>query len=190
MRDDRYDRRRKARGEHDGSEHYFCSSRCHDKFRADPELYLPGAHLDAVEEVPEGTIYTCPMHPEIRQAGPGSCPICGMALEPETVSLDDGPDPELVDMRRRFWWSALLTLPLFVYAMSDMIPWLSFDRLIEPVWAQWAQLVLATPVVLWGGWPFFVRVGVAEIAQSQHVHADRYRRWNRLSVQSGGDRDP
>lgn len=143
--------------EHEGSKHYFCSSRCRDKFRADPELYLSGAHLDAVEEVPEGTIYTCPMHPEIRQPGPGSCPICGMALEPETVSLDDGPDPELVDMRRRFWWSALLTLPLFVYAMSDMIPWLSFDRLIEPVWAQWAQLVLATPVVLWGGWPFFVR---------------------------------
>ena len=143
--------------EHDNVQHYFCSSRCHDKFRADPELYLSGEHLNAVEDMPEGTIYTCPMHPEIRQTGPGSCPICGMALEPETVSLDDGPDPELVDMRRRFWWSALLTLPLFVYAMSDMIPWLSFDQLIEPARAQWAQFVLATPVVLWGGWPFFVR---------------------------------
>ncbi|MEC7743562.1 MAG: heavy metal translocating P-type ATPase [Pseudomonadota bacterium] len=142
---------------HDNVQHYFCSSRCHDKFRADPELYLSGEHLNAVEDMPEGTIYTCPMHPEIRQTGPGSCPICGMALEPETVSLDDGPDPELVDMRRRFWWSALLTLPLFVYAMSDMIPWLSFDQLIEPARAQWAQFVLATPVVLWGGWPFFVR---------------------------------
>lgn len=142
---------------HEGATHYFCSPRCHDKFVADPELYLSGAHLDAVEDVPEGTIYTCPMHPEIRQPGPGSCPICGMALEPETVSLDDGPDPELVDMRRRFWWSALLTLPLFVYAMSDMAPGLSFDRLIEPAWAQWAQFALATPVVLWGAWPFFVR---------------------------------
>ena len=142
---------------HDGAKHYFCSPRCHDKFVTDPELYLSGAHLDAVEDVPEGTIYTCPMHPEIRQPGPGSCPICGMALEPETVSLDDGPDPELVDMRRRFWWSALLTLPLFVYAMSDMAPGLSFDRLIEPAWAQWAQFALATPVVLWGAWPFFVR---------------------------------
>ncbi|WP_306093932.1 heavy metal translocating P-type ATPase [Qipengyuania flava] len=142
---------------HDNVQHYFCSSRCHDKFRADPELYLSGEHLNAVEDMPEDTIYTCPMHPEIRQTGPGSCPICGMALEPETVSLDDGPDPELVDMRRRFWWSALLTLPLFVYAMSDMIPWLSFDQLIEPARAQWAQFVLATPVVLWGGWPFFVR---------------------------------
>ena len=142
---------------HDGAKHYFCSPRCHDKFVTDPELYLSGAHLDAVEDVPEGTIYTCPMHPEIRQPGPGSCPICGMALEPETVSLGDGPDPELVDMRRRFWWSALLTLPLFVYAMSDMTPGLSFDRLIEPAWAQWAQFALATPVVLWGAWPFFVR---------------------------------
>ena len=142
---------------HEGATHYFCSPRCHDKFVADPELYLSGAYLDAVEDVPEGTIYTCPMHPEIRQPGPGSCPICGMALEPETVSLDDGPDPELVDMRRRFWWSALLTLPLFVYAMSDMAPGLSFDRLIEPAWAQWAQFALATPVVLWGAWPFFVR---------------------------------
>ncbi|WP_417322433.1 heavy metal translocating P-type ATPase [Erythrobacter aureus] len=142
---------------HAGTEHYFCSPRCHDKFVTDPELYLSGAHIDAVEDVPEGTIYTCPMHPEIRQPGPGSCPICGMALEPETVSLDDGPDPELVDMRRRFWWSALLTLPLFVYAMSDMTPGLSFDRLIEPAWAQWAQFALATPVVLWGAWPFFVR---------------------------------
>ena len=142
---------------HEGSDHYFCSSRCHDKFLADPELYLSGAHLDAVEDVPAGTIYTCPMHPEIRQQGPGSCPICGMALEPETVSLDEGPDPELIDMRRRFWWSALLTLPLFAYAMGDMVPGMSFDRLIEPARAQWVQLLLASPVVLWGAWPFFVR---------------------------------
>ena len=142
---------------YEGAEHYFCSSRCHDKFLADPELYLSGAHLNAVEEVPEGTIYTCPMHPEIRQPGPGSCPICGMALEPEMVSLDDGPDPELIDMRRRFWWSALLTLPLFVYAMGDMVPWISFDQLIVSAYAQWAQFALATPVVLWGAWPFFTR---------------------------------
>jgi Cu+-exporting ATPase len=141
---------------HQGASHYFCSARCKDKFLADPDLYLSGAHLDAIEEVPPGAIYTCPMHPEIRQPGPGSCPICGMALEPEVVSLEEGPDPELVDMRRRFWWSALLTLPLFAYAMSDMVG-ISFDRLIEPAWAQWVQMALATPVVLWGGWPFFVR---------------------------------
>jgi Cu+-exporting ATPase len=108
--------------EYHGAQHYFCSSRCHDKFLTAPELYLSGAHLDAVEEVPEGTIYTCPMHPEIRQPGPGACPICGMALEPETVSLDEGPDPELVDMRRRFWWSTLFTVPLFAYAMGDLVP--------------------------------------------------------------------
>ena len=143
--------------EQDGATHYFCSARCKDKFVADPEHYLSGAHLNQVEDVPEGTIYTCPMHPEIRQVGPGSCPICGMALEPETVSLEDGPDPELVDMTRRFWVSTLFTLPLFVYAMSDMVPGISFDRLIEPASAQWAQLFLATPVVLGGGWPFFVR---------------------------------
>ena len=142
---------------HKGGDHYFCSSRCLDKFRADPEMYLSKVHLDAVEDVPEGTIYTCPMHPEIRQPGPGSCPICGMALEPETVTLNEGPDPELVDMRRRFWWSALFTLPLFAYAMGDMIPSRPFDQVIEPAFAQWLQLLLATPVVLWGGWPFFPR---------------------------------
>ncbi len=141
--------------------HYFCSGRCHDKFVADPEFYLSGAHLDAVEGVLEGTIYTCPMHPEIRRTGPGSCPICGMALEPETVSLNEGPDPELIDMRRRFWWSGILTLPLFAYAMAGMVPWIAFDRLFEPARAQWAQLALATPVVLWGGWPFFVRAGAS-----------------------------
>jgi Cu+-exporting ATPase len=106
---------------------------------------------------PEGTIYTCPMHPQIRQRGPGACPICGMALEPEIVALEDGPDPELVDMRRRFWWSALLTLPLVAYAMGEMIPGTGFTRLIPPALAQGLQLVLATPVVIWGGWPFFER---------------------------------
>ncbi len=142
--------------EHNGTSHFFCSGHCKTKFMADPEMYLTGAHLDATEDVPEGTVYTCPMHPEIRQDGPGSCPICGMALEPETVSLDEGPDPELIDMRRRFWWSALFTIPLFAYAMSDMVS-LDLDRIVDPAWAQWVQLVLATPVVLWGGWPFLVR---------------------------------
>ncbi|WP_324826775.1 heavy metal translocating P-type ATPase [Qipengyuania zhejiangensis] len=143
--------------EHDGANHFFCSARCRDKFAADPGHYLSGAHLEAVEDLPEGTIYTCPMHPEIRQAGPGSCPICGMALEPETVSLDDGPDPELVDMTHRLQVSAIFTLPLFIYAMGDMIAGFSFDRLIEPALSQWVQLALAAPVVVWGGWPFFVR---------------------------------
>jgi Cu+-exporting ATPase len=140
-----------------GAAHYFCSARCHEKFLTDPEMYLSGAHLNAVEEMPEGTIYTCPMHPEIRQVGPGSCPICGMALEPETFSLDDGPDPELVDMRRRFWVSSVFTIPLFIYAMGDLIPGQPFANLVEPAIAQWIQLAMATPVVLWGAWPFFTR---------------------------------
>ncbi len=143
--------------EHAGDKYYFCSAGCHEKFSADPEHYLSGAHKQAAQDVPEGTIYTCPMHPEIRQVGPGNCPICGMALEPETVSLDEGPDPELVDMRRRFWWSALFTVPLFLYAMGEMIPALGLHRLVDPRLAQWLQFALATPVVLWGGWPFFVR---------------------------------
>jgi Cu+-exporting ATPase len=105
----------------------------------------------------DGTIYTCPMHPQIRQAGPGSCPICGMALEPETVALGEGSDPELIDMRRRFWWSALLTLPIFAYTMGEMVAGMKVGPLIEPRLAQWLQLALATPVVLWGGLPFFVR---------------------------------
>ena len=140
---------------HDGHPHYFCSARCLEKFNADPETYLKPDRVDEV--MPEGTIYTCPMHPEIRQVGPGSCPICGMALEPELVSLDDGPDPELIDMRRRFWISAVLTLPLFVYAMGDMLPGRPFADLFGPATAQWLQFALATPVVLWGAWPFFVR---------------------------------
>ena len=145
------------RAEHDGAQHYFCSAHCQQKFVTDPEMYLSGAHLNAVEDVPEGTIYTCPMHPEIRQEGPGSCPICGMALEPETFSLDDGPDPELIDMSRRFWVSLVFTIPLFIYAMGDLIPGQPFSQLVEPAFAQWIQLALATPVVLWGAWPFFTR---------------------------------
>ncbi|MGP1353763.1 MAG: copper-transporting P-type ATPase [Parasphingopyxis sp.] len=111
----------------------------------------------APADLPPGTIYTCPMHPEIRQVGPGSCPICGMALEPETISLEDGPDPEYLDMRRRFWVSALFTAPLVVYVMGAMLPGRPFDGLVAPQLAPWIELALASPVVLWGAWPFFVR---------------------------------
>ncbi|MEQ9562489.1 MAG: heavy metal-binding domain-containing protein, partial [Woeseiaceae bacterium] len=100
--------------------------------------------------------YTCPMHPEIVRDEPGSCPICGMALEPVHVSEDDDTS-ELDDMTRRFWVSTVLTLPLFVYAMGEMIPGQPFEHWLPASWGQWIQLVLATPVVLWGGWPFFVR---------------------------------
>ncbi|CAN5916227.1 heavy metal translocating P-type ATPase [soil metagenome] len=102
-------------------------------------------------------IYTCPMHPEIRQSGPGACPICGMALEPETITLEDTDNPELADMTRRFWVSVALSAPLLVLAMGDMMPGHPVERIIGATVSAWLQLALATPVVLWAGWPFFVR---------------------------------
>lgn len=142
---------------HADQDYHFCSAGCRTKFVADPERYLSPDPSATQEDVPEGTIYTCPMHPQIRQEGPGSCPICGMALEPETISLDSGPDPEYLDMRRRFWISAAFSLPLFLYAMGDMIPGQPFVSWFDPGTATWVQLLLASPVVLWGAWPFFVR---------------------------------
>ena len=136
--------------------YYFCSSRCLEKFRGDPDRYLnpSGAGSAAPPQAAEGSIWTCPMHPEIRRNGPGQCPICGMALEPLEPSLEDGPNPELIDMSRRFWISAALSLPLVVLAMGmELFGW----RILPMRAAQWAQFVLATPVVLWGGWPFFER---------------------------------
>ena len=141
----------KHRADHQGRTYYFCAAGCRSKFLADPERYLG----DRVEEpVPEGTIYTCPMHPEIRQVGPGSCPICGMALEPELVSLDSEPNPELIDMTRRFWIGLVLTLPVFILEMGGhLLGWHVFDQQTS----NWIQMSLATPVVLWAGWPFFER---------------------------------
>ncbi|WP_417614051.1 heavy metal translocating P-type ATPase [Parasphingorhabdus sp.] len=143
--------------QHDAHDYHFCSAGCKTKFVADPEHYLTGRHREVAKDLPAGTMYTCPMHPEIRQEGPGSCPICGMALEPETFSLDTGPDPEYLDMLKRFWVSAVFSIPLFIYAMGDLIPGKPFEDLFEPGVSQWLQLLLASPVVLWGAWPFFVR---------------------------------
>ena len=141
---------------HAGQDYHFCSAGCRSKFIADPEKYLQPAARAETSEAPAG-IWTCPMHPEIRQNHPGSCPICGMALEPERVSLDAGPDPEYLDMRRRFWVCAAFALPLFVYAMGDVIPGQPFASLAGSRWSQGLQLLVASPVVLWGAWPFFVR---------------------------------
>src|SRR6266550_920012 len=105
--------------------------------------------------VPEGTIYTCPMHPQIRQVGPGNCPICGMALEPEVASLDAGPNPELADMTRRFWIGGVLAVPPVVLEMGGHL--VGGHGWVDPTLSNWIQLVFATPVVLWAGWPFFVR---------------------------------
>ena len=139
------------RFEHRGQTYYFCCAGCLSKFADDPQRYL---EPKAPEPIVAGAIYTCPMHPEVRQRGPGSCPICGMALEPETASLDDGPNPELVDMTRRFWIGLVLTLPIFVLEMGQHV--LGLHLLGAPL-SGWVQLVLATPVVLWAGWPFLVR---------------------------------
>lgn len=144
----------KHRFEHHGETFHFCSAGCRTKFAADPAKYL--AKDKAPEpEVPAGTIYTCPMHPEIRQVGPGSCPICGMALEPEVASLETGPNPELADMTRRFWIGGALALPAVVLEMGGHLA--GPHNWIEPTWSNWIQLVFATPVVLWAGWPFLVR---------------------------------
>ncbi|MBR1125995.1 heavy metal translocating P-type ATPase [Bradyrhizobium lablabi] len=135
-----------------GQDYFFCSARCRERFSADPENFLKAREPEL--PAPAGTIYTCPMHPEIRQVGPGTCPICGMALEPEQVSLDDKPDPELLDMTRRFWIALALTLPVFVLEMGGH---LGFMHLLPLNWSNWISLVLATPVVLWAGAPFFER---------------------------------
>ncbi len=137
---------------HNGKDYYFCSNGCVQKFRSDPEKFL-NPHPAA--DLPQDVEYTCPMHPEIVQIGPGSCPKCGMALEPKEISLEDQPDPELADMKRRFWISGILTLPVFILAMGEMFP--AFHSLISPRISIWLQFFLATPVVLWGGWPFFER---------------------------------
>ena len=140
---------------HEGQRFYFCSAGCKDKFEADPAAAL-GDH-SAPEPMAQGTIYTCPMHPEIEQAGPGDCPICGMALEPKGVPTgEEGPNPELIDFTRRLAVGAVLTVPLVVIAMGPMVG-LDVAGLLGPRLARWAELVLATPVVLWCGWPFLVR---------------------------------
>jgi Cu+-exporting ATPase len=144
--------------EHGGVTYWFCSPGCREKFVANPPRYVARTPAPAPAPRPpvDDRIYTCPMHPEVRQRGPGNCPKCGMALEPEAPSVDEGPSAELVDMTRRFWISLVLTLPLLVLTMGEAIAPTLLARL-SPTANVWAQLVLATPVVLWGGWPFFER---------------------------------
>jgi Cu+-exporting ATPase len=146
----------KHRAQHAGKAYYFCSERCRSKFDANPAHYIDPATSPAkAEPVPEGTIYTCPMHPEIRQVGPGSCPICGMALEPVLVGADTGPSEELIDMTRRFWIGLVLTIPVFALEMGGHLTGL--HHYLGRTTSNWFQLLLATPVVLWAGWPFFER---------------------------------
>jgi Cu+-exporting ATPase len=139
--------------EHAGHSYHFCSAGCRTKFVAAPEDYL-GDKPKPESKATAGAIWTCPMHPQIRQEGPGTCPICGMALEPEEPSLDDGPNPELVDFTRRLWVAGTLTVPLLLVSMiSEMFGW----RIVSPAASPWVQLALTAPIVLWAGWPFFER---------------------------------
>ncbi|WP_083844709.1 heavy metal translocating P-type ATPase [Sphingomonas sp. ATCC 31555] len=143
---------------HDGADYHFCGARCRSRFLADPQSWLGDVSRRQPQAVP-GAIWTCPMHPEIRQEGAGTCPICGMALEPEAPSLEDAPNPELVDFTRRSWVAAILSAPLLMLSMGAEMLGL---HLVPTSWNAWVQLALAAPVVLWAGLPFFQR-GLASL---------------------------
>jgi len=157
--------------EHKGEAYYFCSAHCLHRFRGEPEQFLSqtskalpnqpvlikSMSASGSSTATPGTEYTCPMHPEIIRDKPGNCPICGMALEPRIASLEKEENPELTEMTRRFWVSVILTVPLLLIAMSDLVPGNPLERIVSTRALGWIQFVLATPVVVWGGWPFFVR---------------------------------
>ncbi len=192
--------------EHDGKRYYFCCPSCATRFREDPARYLGGAAPPEPVPAPPGTMYVCPMDPEVRQDHPGACPKCGMALEPETptlpatrveytcpmhpevvsdhpgscpkcgmaleprtVAATEPPDPELADMTRRLWIAAALSLPVFLLAMADMLPGRPLHHLLDMAALNWVQLVLATPVVLWAGWPFFQRAWLSIVHRSPNM---------------------
>ncbi len=156
---------------HEGRDFYFCSASCLKRFSAEPAKFLGskaataghgpgthhGRHAPSPRPISADRIYTCPMHPEIRQVGPGSCPICGMALEPADFAAGDAPNPELADMTRRFWIGTLLTLPLLLLAMGPHLIGFPVHGQLPQQMSNWLQLLLGAPVVLWAGWPFFER---------------------------------
>jgi Cu+-exporting ATPase len=164
-------RPRKARGDRAQSTDYTCPM--HPEVRSDKPGSCPkcGMALEPVTMAPpkQKVEYTCPMHPEIVRDGPGNCPICGMALEPRTVSLDEEENHELADMRRRFWVSVVLTVPVFLMGMSEMIPGSPLQQLVPMSTLAWIQLALTSPVVLWGGWPFFVRAWQSIVNRSLNM---------------------
>jgi P-type Cu+ transporter len=166
--------------DHDGRTYYFCSRHCVDKFRADPARYLGDGHVKhAAARVgasgktspapAHAATFTCPMHPEIVRDRPGSCPICGMALEPMTVSADDDVDPELDDMSRRFWFCLFFTTPLLLLSMAEMVPGLSFPAILTGRPLVWIQFALAAPVVLWGGLRFFERGWASVVSRNLNM---------------------
>ena len=156
------------RHEHAGTTYFFCNPGCRAKFIASPEKYLE-ADRPAEPMGDPDAIYTCPMHPEVRQKGPGACPFCGMALEPAMVTLEDAPNHELIDMTRRFWIAAALGLPVMAFAMTEMIAPDAVHGAVDLQLANWIQLALATPVVLWAGWPFFARAWDSIVNRSPNM---------------------
>jgi P-type Cu+ transporter len=155
--------------DHAGQTYYFCGKSCLEKFRADPGRYLAPVTSPPPTMAELDAVYTCPMHPEVRQQGPGACPFCGMALEPAMVTLDEGPNVELIDMTRRFTVAAALGLPVMAFAMAEMIAPGAVHRAVDARLADWVQLVLATPVVLWAGWPFFTRAWDSLVNRSPNM---------------------
>ncbi len=146
--------------EYEGHTYYFCARSCLAKFHADPQKYLYPSEAPAVKPETLAAEYTCPMHPEVIQIGPGTCPKCGMALEPMMIQADEGENPELIDMRRRFWVSVALSLPVLILAMTMLIPGRA---------GTWIEMILSTPVVLWAGFPFFVRAWQSVVNRSPNM---------------------
>jgi len=156
--------------DYQGQTYYFCGRGCVEKFRANPAEFIKPRpeQAPAAPTAVDAREYTCPMHPQVRQIGPGSCPICGMALEPVTATLDERPNEELVDMSRRFWVSAALTAPLLLLAMGEYFPG-PLARVSAAPWFPWLGLAFATPVVIWGAWPFFVRGWMSIVNRSLNM---------------------
>lgn len=159
-----------ASSEYHGKRYYFCNESCLEQFQANPEAFLITPSARAKTQADDSTaIYTCPMHPDIRQRGPGTCPKCGMALEPLAVTQEHETNLELVLMARRFWSSLALTAPLVIVAMSTMLGGQSLGIAISPRLLSWIELIVATPVVLWGGWPFFQRGWASVVNRSLNM---------------------
>jgi P-type Cu+ transporter len=156
--------------EHGGTTYYFCAPSCLERFRKEPDRYLAPKTAAPPPTMAElEAIYTCPMHPEVRQKGPGACPFCGMALEPAVVTLDEGPNHELIDMTRRFRIATALGFPVMAFAMAEMIAPGTVHGAVDLRLANWVQLALATPVVLWAGWPFFTRAWDSVVNRSPNM---------------------
>jgi len=163
--------------EHGGTQYFFCSKACRGRFQDEPDLFvrprpgtIPIPEPARTKRVTPGAVeYTCPMHAEIVRDAPGICPICGMNLEPRIITAEEGEDPELTNMTRRFWVGLALTIPVFVTAMGQMLPGAPLQRLVSPVMQAWTEMVLATPVVLWGGWPFFTRMWASFVNRSPNM---------------------